>query len=178
MNFYLRYFDDETLVHNIDDAIDFLADIDDIVMTPELEKELRDYAVNNETYPKRCKVRARIYFIVIKTEANTLQDFKDKKALKSVLNANGDYKTIEQQRLHQKVEGWYEGCLDFKRVVVNHLGKCEYRDTTFIAQCKASSGAECYERIVEHLKERVDNRSQFPSAKGKSFSYRYLGQCK
>ena len=32
--------------------------------------------------------------------------------------------------------------------------------------------------IVEHLKERVDSRSQFPSAKGKNFHFRYLGMWK
>ncbi len=32
---------------------------------------------------KRYKVRPRVYFIVIKTAAATMQDFKDKKALRS-----------------------------------------------------------------------------------------------
>jgi hypothetical protein len=31
---------------------------------------------------------------------------------------------------------------------------------------------------VDHLRERVDNRSQFPSAKGKNFKFRYLGMWK
>jgi len=43
---------------------------------------------------------------------------------------------------------------------------------------KAASGLDCYERIVEHLRERVDDRSQFPSAKGKNFKFRYLGKAK
>jgi hypothetical protein len=43
---------------------------------------------------------------------------------------------------------------------------------------KAESGLDCYERIVEHLRERVDDRSQFPSAKGKNFKFRYLGKAK
>jgi hypothetical protein len=35
---------------------------------------------------------------------------------------------------------------------------------------------DCYNRIVNHLKSRVDSRSQFPSAKGKNFNYRFLGE--
>ena len=82
MNYYLRYFDDETLVHNINDAIGFLASISEIDMTPELEADIREYAESDVLFPKRYKVRPRVYFIIIKTEAATMQDFKDKKALR------------------------------------------------------------------------------------------------
>ena len=82
-------------------------------------------------------------------------------------------------RLNEERAGWYEGSLDFKRVaMVPATGKFEYRDTHFVARCKAMSGADCYGRIVEHLRERVDSRSQFPSAKGKNFKFRYLGMWK
>jgi len=37
---------------------------------------------------------------------------------------------------------------------------------------------DCYNRIVEHLRQRVDDRSQFPSVKGKNFRYRFLGLAK
>jgi len=40
------------------------------------------------------------------------------------------------------------------------------------------SGQDCYNRIVDHLSQRVDSRSQFPSAKGKNFKFTYLGACK
>ena len=43
---------------------------------------------------------------------------------------------------------------------------------------KGYSGIDCYNRIVEHLRERVDERSQFPSAKGKNFHFTYLGMAK
>ena len=75
--------------------------------------------------------------------------------------------------------GWYEGILDFKRVVlVPGTGKHEYRDTHFVANCKANSGMDCYNRITDYLRERVDGRSQFPSPKGKNFKFRYLGYWK
>jgi hypothetical protein len=82
-------------------------------------------------------------------------------------------------RLNEECEGWYEGILEFKRVLlVPGTGKFQYRDTQFAARVKAMSGMDCYQRIVEHLRERVDERSQFPSAKGKNFKFRYLGRAK
>ena len=162
MNLYLRYFDSELLVSSVDEAIEFLSSISEINMTRELEKDLRDYAAANVYYPKRYKVRPRVYFIVIKTEAATMEDFKAKKALRPM-----------------ERYGWYEGKLDFKRVVVSPAtGKCEYRDTSFVAQCKAMSGLDAYNRICDHLLTRVDSRSQFPSPKGKNYSFKFLGACK
>jgi len=82
-------------------------------------------------------------------------------------------------KLNEELPGWYEGTIDFKRVLlVPGTGKFQYRDTHFVAQCKAMSGLDCYNRIVDHLRGRVDSRSQFPSAKGKNFKFRYLGMAK
>ena len=242
MNLYLRYFDNETLVYNVEEALDFLASIPDIMMTPELEDDIRQYVASDVYYPKRYKVRPRIYFIIIKTEATTMLDFKQKKALRTNDNNNHkdspiilhlteeddirqyvasdvyypkrykvrpriyfiiikteattmlDFKQKKALRtndnnnhkdspiiLHLTEEraGWYEGVLTFKRVVyIAATGKHEYRDTQFVAHCKALSGFDCYNRIVDYLKQRVDNRSQFPSAKGKNFTFRYLGMWK
>ena len=82
-------------------------------------------------------------------------------------------------KLNEQLDGWYEGTMDFKRVqMVPGTGKFQYRDTHFVAQVKAHSGMDCYNRIVEHLRQRVDDRSQFPSAKGKNFKFVYLGAAK
>ena len=59
MNLYLRYFDRETLVSTVDEAIDFLRSIDEIDMTPELEADVRDYAASDVFYPKRYKINPR-----------------------------------------------------------------------------------------------------------------------
>ena len=150
MNLYLRYFDRETLVSTVDEALDFLRSIDEIEMTPLLEADIREYAESDIYYPKRYKVHPRVYFIIIKTD-----------------------------RLNELREGWYEGVVDFKRVLlIPATGKFQYRDTQFVARVKASSGMECYERIIDHLRDKVDERSQFPSAKGKNFKFRYLGKAK
>lgn len=180
MNLYLRYFDNEVLVSNVDEAIDFLSSISEITMTPDLENDIREYVAADAYYPKRYKVRPRVYFIIIKTEAACMADFKAKKALRPV-SGDGASRNENPQltRLNNIQFGWYEGTLSFKRVLTSPAtGKCEYRDTVFSARVKAESGLECYNRIVNHLLERVDNRSQFPSAKGKNFTFQYLGACK
>lgn len=183
MNLYLRYFDNETLVHNVEEALDFLHSIPEIEVTPDLEADIRDYAQSEVFYPKRYKIRQRVYFIIIKTTAESMADFKQKKALHPnnagpVQNKKDTVSNI-MNRLQEELPGWYEGTLDFKRVVmIPATGKFEYRDTHFVARCKAMSGQDCYYRIVEHLKSRVDSRSQFPSAKGKNFHFTYLGAWK
>ena len=117
MNLYLRYFDQETLVNNVDEAIDFLKGIPEIGMDAELEADIRDYAASDVCYPKRYKVRPRIYFIVIKTLAATMQDFKDKKALRNTASAERQENPVMLQ-LAEEQPGWYEGSIDFKRVVL------------------------------------------------------------
>ena len=110
-----------------------------------------------------------------------MDDFKEKKALR------GNPMAVERARstspavlkLNEECVGWYEGSIDFKRVqLVPATGKFQYRDTHFVAQVKANSGIDCYNRIIEHLRQRVDERSQFPSAKGKNFKFHYLGAAK
>jgi hypothetical protein len=178
MNLYLRYFDRETLVSTVDEAIDFLNGIEEIEMNPELEADIREYAASDVFYPKRYKVHPRVYFIIIKTEAATMQDFKEKKAVHvGSENAGVKPQAPALARLNEIRPGWYEGSIDFKRVsLIPGTGKFQYRDTQFVARVKANSGMECYERIVDHLRDRVDERSQFPSAKGKNFKFRYLGK--
>lgn len=177
MNIYLRYFDCEVLVETADQAVDFLASIPEINLSKEIEVELRDYIASDAFYPKRYKVRPRVYFIVIKTEANTMEEFKQKKAVRPADAPRPE--NLVLARLNEQKNGWYEGRLDFKRVVVSPTtGKCEYKDTVFCARVKAMSGIDCYNRICDYLSQRVDSRSQFPSAKGKNFQFEFLGICK
>ena len=180
MNLYLRYFDRETLVSSVDEAIDFLGSIEEIGMNPVLEADIRDYVASDVYYPKRYKIRPRVYFIIIKTEAATMLDFKEKRALRPHDNAPKERAASPAvMKLTEEREGWYEGTINFKRVsLVPGTGKFQYRDTLFVARVKALSGLDCYNRIVDHLRGRVDDRSQFPSAKGKNFHFRYLGMAK
>ena len=79
MNLYVRYFDREILVHHVDEAIEFLASIDEIGMNPVLEADIRDYVDSAVFYPKHYKIRPRIYFIIIKTEAATMWTLRRKR---------------------------------------------------------------------------------------------------
>lgn len=179
MNLYLRYFDRETLVSTVDDAIEFLSSIEEIEMNPLLEEDIRAYVASDVFYPKRYKIHPRVYFIIIKTDAATMQDFKEKKALHPAEENKAKPVAPALVRLTEECYGWYEGMLEFKRVLlVPGTGKFQYRDTQFSARVKAISGMDCYQRIVDYLRERVDDRSQFPSAKGKNFKFRYLGKVK
>ncbi len=180
MNLYIRYFDKETLVSNVEEALDFLDSIPEIDMNPDIEADIRDYADSNVYYPKRYKIRPRVYFIIIKTEASTMEDFKEKRAVHTPSPVEKRELTSPSiVRLSEESVGWYEGEILFKRVMqVPGTGKFQYFDTRFVADCKAVSGIDCYNRIIEYLRSRVDDRSQFPSAKGKNFKFHYLGQCK
>ena len=75
MNLYIRYFEDEVVVTTVDAALDFIRSIQDFKVTPQFEAEFRDYAEGSIPFPKRYKVRPRVYFIVIKTQASTLEEF-------------------------------------------------------------------------------------------------------
>ena len=185
MNLYIRYFDDEVVVGGADEALAFIREhIQDFSVTPEFEKEFREYVEGAMPFPKRYKVRARVYFIVIKTLAANLEEFKangkntegaaDEEGKRSMLRPKDQI----QMRLNDELPGWYEGSVLFKRVVINQeTGKYDYRDTPFVAVVKAYSAMDCYNRIVDYLRscEDIDPRSQFPSPKGKNFQYTYLG---
>ena len=184
MNLYIRYFNDEFLAHTVDEAIDFLVSlkIEDFDFGKEFRNDLQNYADSEIPYPKRYKIHARVYFIVIKTMADNLAQFKDKSSLQAMEEREDpSYQTKKKMKmsvLNEQIPGWYDGTLVFKRVIaIPGTNKFQYKDTKFRAQCKAQSPMDCYNRIVDHLKNRqdVDSRSQFSSARGKNFIFTYLG---
>ncbi len=182
MNVYVRYFDKDTLAYNVDEVIEFLSSIPEIQITQELVDDIVLYVKSEKPYPKRYKIRPRVYFILIKTTAQTLDEFKANKRPSPIAVAEGESqnrKEMKASRLCEEREGWYQGTILFKRVIqIPGTTKFQYQDTTFVAQVKADSGQHCYNRIVEHLKNRqdVDLRSQFPSARGANFEFEYLGE--
>ncbi|MGN1256239.1 MAG: hypothetical protein ACI4UA_03635, partial [Bacteroidaceae bacterium] len=117
------------------DAIEFLQGIPDIDMDEFLVQDIKNFVEGPGMYPKRYKVRAHSYFIVIKTTANTLEDFKDKGAATREATENARAQREERQLFFSsKREGWYEGKLLFKRVIaIPQTQKFQYMDTTFIA---------------------------------------------
>ena len=194
MNIYARYFNQEALVHDYDELMGFLSSIPEIMVTQRMEEDVKAYVDSDMPYPKRYKIRPRVYFILIKTNAQSMEEFKanhrengDDNATQSSNNDMRQYmipepafnkKDLKLAQLSEERSGWYLGTIVFKRVIqIAGTTKFRYQDTTFQAYVRANSGQECYERIIEHLKNRseIDLRSQFPSARGNNFTFEYVG---
>lgn len=179
MNIYLRFFTHEILVKSLSEAIDFLQSVPEIDVDEFLTTDLKQYVESDVMYPKRYKVKGRAYFIVIKTSAATLDEFKAIGLQGKETARAGDAKEKAQDMYLAQRPGWYEATLNFKRVIcLPQTQKCQYCDTTFKARLKASCIQECYDRVIDHLRSRgdIDQRSQFPSIKGKNFECVFLGE--
>ncbi len=179
MNLYIRYFESEHLAYSLDDAYNFLTSIPDVDLDEYLAEDIKKYFESNNMIPKRYKVHGRAYFILIKTLANTLEEFKQAGL---AAQENGARKNAEKMRLQDIYKtvnvGWYETNMTFRRVIqVPHTQKCQYVDTTFVARVKASSIQDSFTKVMDHLRTRtdIDARSQFPSMKGKNFKSVFLG---
>lgn len=190
MNIYARYFNQETLVYSFEELMDFLSSIPEIPVDQRLADDVRAYIESDMPYPRRYKIRPRIYFILIKTPAQTMEEFKSKHKADNnqrFTPQNGgepaseqpyNKKDVKAAYLAQERSGWYLGNITFKRVIqIANTSKFRYQDTPFSAYVRANSGNECYQKLIEHLKNRpeIDLRSQFPSARGNNFNFEYVG---
>lgn len=180
MNLYIRYFDKEILVKKVEEAVNFLASIPGFTPDDYFVNDFVSYVNGPVQYPKRYKVRNRSYFIVIKTSANTLEEFKANGCNAPVAQPAVQAAPKERVRdaYHTEQVGWYEAELSFNRVLENPVtGKSKYFTTDFVARVKAKSVQNCYDRVVSYLRGRedVDSRSQMPSIKGRNFRATYLG---
>lgn len=177
MNLYLRFFNEEVLVENVDQALEFLSNIPEVKMDDALRSDIQKYVEGNNPYPKRFKVGSKVYFIIIKTTANNMEEFKA--YAENAANAEPEQLVFRKEEresqasaMEKETPGWYSAWMKFKRVVpMEGTNKFQYIDTEFEAQLKAHSVADCYNRVVDHLRTRgdVDSRSQFPSARGRNF---------
>lgn len=179
MNIYIRYFDDEALCHNMLEIREYLDSIAEIEVTPKMLDEIAAYAESDILFPKRYKVTSRNYFIMIKTELESLADFhaNAKEKRDSTSEAPGRSNSVYDQ-VH---EGWYQCEKRFKRVVPvsieGETPKYEYIETSIEALVYGATPRECHDLLVEHLKERedLDARCQYPSLKESNFLYEYKG---
>ena len=128
MNIYARYFDQEVLVHNYDELMGFLASIPEIPINARLEEDVRSYVESDMPYPKRYKIRPRVYFILIKTAAESMEEFKSHHKdnnnapvtasnTPSSVEAIVNKKEIRAAQLAEIHSGWYLGTVVFKRVI-------------------------------------------------------------
>ena len=182
MNLYVRYFSNEAVVKTADEALDFLATIPEIRLENSARNRINTFIKSSNLYPFRLKVTYSNYVLFLKTEAETLEQFKEEEAMRRA-QKNEDTPSISERKktimdaLNAEKKGWWLTSLKFKRVItMPHSGKCQYVDTTFTVRQIANSAMDAYNRLIDHLKSRsdVDPRSQFPSAKSANFEYQFL----
>lgn len=183
MNLYIRYFDEEAVVATVTDAYNFLSNVVGEQLSSKHLQQLQEYHDSDITFTKRFKVRPRVYFVAIKTDAETIEQFKERgRQIAEEKAAKSEYSeqpTAQAREEVMQAAGWYEGSITFKRVLLNEkTGKNEYIDTDFSARVKATSAADLYAKMCNYLLSRddVDSRSQMPSIKGRRFRYSYLGE--
>lgn len=179
MNVYARYFDNEIVAHSFEELWQFICSIEGLNISDSLRLDVMEYAEGKYSYAKRFKVNARNYFILIKTMASTLVEFKE-----NANRENNNREELEREKemlqhiITEEKIGWYEASLQFKRVLLSPTtGKFQYINTDFKAKLKARSIQDCYNRLIDHLRSRhdVDPRSQYPSIKGRNFQVEFLG---
>lgn len=184
MNLYIRYFDHEFLAKTVDEAIDFITNINEIKLESNAAIRISTFLNSSNLYPFRLKVSYSNYVLFLKTEAETLEQFKEEEALRKEQKSDRSSTMADRKKsiidaLNEEKIGWWDVCLLFKRVItMPETGKSKYEDTRFRVRLKASSAMDAYNRIIDHLQNRpdVDTRSQFPSAKSSNFEYTYLGE--
>lgn len=180
MNIYIRYFDNETIVTTLKGAFDFLSSIQEIELDEKMAQDLAKFIASDDVYPKRYKVRGRNYFIVIKTTAKNMTEFKAKgaEARETSTNDKAQRRARINEANNEMQPGWYDASIVFKRVIsIPQTQKFQYVDTMFAARLKAYSRQDCYNKLIDHLRARadVDPRCQFPSIKGRNFECIYRG---
>ena len=183
MNLYVRYFDREYLAKSVEDAIGFLQSIEEIKLESNAASRITTFLSSSNIYPFRLKVSYSNYVLFLKTEAETLEQFKEEEAKRKEQKAERVSTMAERKKtildaLNEEKIGWWDVVLTFKRVItMPETGKCKYIDTRFHVRLRALSAMDAYNRLIKHLQGRadVDPRSQFPSAKSDKFEYTYLG---
>ncbi len=176
MNLYLRYFDSEVFAYTLDEAFDFLQSIPEVDLDEFLMGDIAQYVESSNMYPKRYKVHGKAYFIIIKTTAANMEEFKNIGA--AAHDSQSDMPRTKADIFSEYNPGWYDGSIMFKRVIpIPQTQKFQYVDTFFVARVKAFSRQDCYNKIIDHLRSRndIDSRSQFPSIKGKNFECVFHG---
>ncbi|MDE5549905.1 MAG: hypothetical protein K2I99_00905 [Bacteroidaceae bacterium] len=183
MNLYVRYFDHETLATSVDEAMAFLQTIEEIKIESNAANRIAAFLHSSNLFPFRLKVSYSNYVLFLKTDAETLEQFKKDEIRRKEQKAERVSPISERKKnlldtLNEEKAGWWDTVLTFKRVITTpETGKCRYIDTRFHVRQHALSAMDAYNRLIKHLQDRadVDPRSQLPSAKSDKFEYTYLG---
>lgn len=80
MNYYVRYFDNEEVLNNVDELINFLSGIFHDDLTQELTDEVVGFCNDKTNFPRHFRLPNKTTFIIIKTNSQTLEEFKTRGA--------------------------------------------------------------------------------------------------
>ena len=115
MNVYARYYDGEAVVSSFDELIDRLKDfgVPENLFEEGLIEDIYDFINSKNIHPKRFRVSQRQYFILIKTNVETLEEFKAN-AKRKDQDSDGAKKADKLGVLQEEKVGWYDTTLNFK----------------------------------------------------------------
>ena len=179
MNYYIRYFDNEEVLNNVDELIDFLSEILHGELTPELTEEVVGFCLDKTNFPRHFRLPNKTTFIIIKTNSQTLEEFKTRGANGGAFPGNPPVKEEQKSAYDEVVPGIYYVTITFRRAIVNpETKKCLYADEVFEVQMLAESQRHCYDVVVDYLRNNpeVDARSQYPSIRSNNFQATLIQQ--
>ncbi len=177
MNYYARYFDSESVLPTPRALVDFIASVPQITMTEELEGAILKFCEDKTSFPRHFRLPNKHTFIVIKTNASSLDEFKTVGANGGI--ARGEAKEPKNSVVDELHPGKYNVRVLFRRAVVNpETHKCAFVDETFEVEMLAQSQRQCYDVVLEHLKNHpdIDARSQYPSIRSANFTATLLSE--
>lgn len=171
MNYYARYFDSEGVFPSPQALVDFISSIPQISMTEELSEAILSFCADKTSFPRHFRLPNKNTFIVIKTNASSLDEFKTRGANGGVIpNENKESKVTSADEIRP---GIYNVQMIFRRAIVNpETRKCSFVEDNFEVEMLAQSQRQCFEVVLEHLKNHpdVDPRSQYPSIRSSNFT--------
>jgi hypothetical protein len=171
MNYYVRYFDSEGVFPTPQNLIEFLSNVPKILMTEELADAILKFCEDKTSHPRHFRLPNKSTFIIIKTNATTLDEFK-------LRGANGGIVPIEcKESIPSSIDelrpGMYNVKVNFRRALVNpETKKCGFVDELFEVEMLAQGVRHCFDVVIDYLKKHpdVDPRSQYPGIKSSNFS--------
>ena len=170
MNYYARYFDSEGVFPTPEALVDFISSIPQILMTEELSDAIYKFCSDKTSFPRHFRLPNKNTFIVIKTNAPTLDEFKTRGANGGI--ASEEPKEVKQAPVDEIRPGMYNVSINFRRAIVNpETRKCGFVEESFEVEMLAQSQRQCFDVVIDYLKNHpdIDTRSQYPSIRSSNF---------
>ena len=178
MNYYVRYFETEGVFPTPQALVEFVANIPQITMTDELADGIYGFCEDKTSFPRHFRLPNKNTFIVIKTTASTLEEFKERGASANSANA-AEQKEVKLSPADEIHPGRYNVKMVFRRAIVNpDTRKCSFVEETFEVEMLAQSQRQCFDVVIDYLKNHpdVDSRSQYPSIRSSNFQATLVGE--